>query len=86
MQLLQLNLKFGVTSDEYEQAVGPLAGQLSEVPGHRWTIWLMNEKDQEAGGIYLFEDEASLGAFPEGPIVAGVSSHPALSDIKVKVC
>ena len=44
----------------------------------------MNEKDQEAGGIYLFEDEASLMGFLQGPIVAKVSSSPALSDITVK--
>ncbi len=44
----------------------------------------MNEKDQEAGGIYLFEDEASLNAFLGGPIVAYLSSNPALSDIAVK--
>ena len=83
-RLLQINLKFNVTPSEYEQAIGGLAGPLSEVPGHRWTIFLMNENENEAGGIYLFEDEASLGAFLEGPIVAGVSSNPALSDITVK--
>ena len=84
VKLLQLNLKFSVSPDEYKQAVGPLAKELAAVPGHRWTIWLMNEEDQEAGGIYLFEDETSLMGFLRGPIVASVSSNPALSDITVK--
>ncbi len=83
-KLLQLNLKFSVSPEEYKEAVGPLANELAAVPGHRWTIWLMNEEEQEAGGIYLFEDEASLNAFLGGPIVAKVSSYPVLSDITVK--
>ena len=83
-KLLQLNLKFSVSPEEYKQAVGPLANELAAVDGHRWTIWLMNEEKQEAGGIYLFEDEASLNAFLGGPIVAKVSSYPVLSDITVK--
>lgn len=44
----------------------------------------MNEAEQEAGGIYLFDNEASVKAYLEGPIVAQVTSHPALSDFSVK--
>ena len=84
VKLLQLNLKFNVSPDEYKEAVGPLANELAAVPGHRWTIWLMNEADREAVGMYVFEDEASLNAFLQGPIVAGLSDAPILSDITVK--
>ncbi|NIN69880.1 MAG: hypothetical protein GTO63_35405 [Anaerolineae bacterium] len=44
----------------------------------------MNEGESEAGGIMLFEDEASLKAYLDGPIVAQIVSHPALSDFSVK--
>lgn len=83
-KLLQLNFKFNVTSAEYEQAVSPLAEKFAAVSGLRWKIWLMNEGESEAGGIYLFDDEASLKAFLDGPLAAAVSSHPALSDMSVK--
>lgn len=83
-KLLQLNFKFNVTSAEYEQAVSPLAEKFAAVGGLRWKIWLMNEEESEAGGIYLFDDEASLKAFLDGPLAAAVSSHPALSDMSVK--
>lgn len=56
----------------------------ANVRGCRWKIWLMNESESEAGGVYLFEDDASLKAFLEGPLVAQVTSHPALSDFSVK--
>ncbi len=84
VKLLQLNFKFNVTSAEYEQAVSPLAEKFAAVSGLRWKIWLMNEGESEAGGIYLFDDEASLKAFLDGPLAAAVSSHPALSDMSVK--
>ena len=38
----------------------------------------------EAGGIYLFEDEASVQAYLEGPLAAGVLNHPALSEFSAK--
>ena len=83
-QILQVNFKFNVAREQYESTVAPIAQQFAEVPGCVWKIWLMNEKDSEAGGIYLFADEASVDAFKGGPLVAGVLAHPALSDFNIK--
>jgi len=83
-RIMQLNFKFSVTGSEYEQAVTPLASQIGAVAGLRWKIWILNEAEGEAGGIHLFEDEASVNAYLEGPIAAQVISHPALSDFSVK--
>ena len=83
-RILQLNFKFSVSGAEYEQAVSPLASQFAALDGLRWKIWFINEAEGEAGGIYLFDDEASLTAFLEGPLAAQVTSHPALSDFSVK--
>jgi hypothetical protein len=82
--LLQLNFKYNVTREEYEGAVSPLADKFAAVPGLRWKIWIINETETEAGGIYLFEDEASLKALLESELAAGVINHPALSDFSVK--
>ncbi|MEE8417766.1 MAG: YdhR family protein [candidate division Zixibacteria bacterium] len=83
-KILQLNFKFNVTSAEYEQAVSPLAEKFAAVDGLRWKIWLMNESETEAGGLYLFDNETSLKSFLDGPLAAAVSNHPALSDMSVK--
>ena len=82
--LLQLNFNYSVTSTEYEGAVSPLADQFAELPGLRWKIWIINEAENTASGIYLFEDEASLKAYIESDLAAGVINHPALSDFSVK--
>ena len=83
-KILQINFKFSVPRAAYEQTVAPMASDFAAVPGCRWKIWLMNEAENEAGGIYLFEDDASLQTFLASPLVAAVTSHPALRDFSVK--
>ncbi|HEY9661571.1 MAG TPA: monooxygenase [Allocoleopsis sp.] len=45
------------------EALIPLAQSIATTPGLIWKIWTENPETQEAGGIYLFEDEASLEAY-----------------------
>lgn len=82
--VLQINFKFSVSPAELAEAFGPLAEPIAKVPGLRWKIWSLNEGASEFAGIYLFDDADSVQAFLEGPIVAGVSKHPAVSDINAK--
>lgn len=83
-KILQIDFKFNMSERDYERALTPLADDIAAVPGLLWKVWLINEVQSEAGGIYLFEDEASLDAYLHGPIMAGVSAHPALSGFSVK--
>ena len=80
----QINFKFSVSRAEYEQAATSLASEFADVAGLRWKVWLMNEAESEAGGIYLFDDDSSLQAFLAGPLAAKVNSHPAFSDMNAK--
>jgi hypothetical protein len=84
-KILQINFKLNMPPAEYEQAVAPLAGAIAETPALAWKVWLINAAQHEAGGLYLFDDEASLQAYVNGPIVDGVKKHPGLSDITAKV-
>ena len=83
-QILQVNFKFNVPRELYEKTIEPMAQDFADVPGCLWKVWLMNDKANEAGGIYLFADEAALDTFKGSPLVATVLSHPALSDYSVK--
>ena len=82
--VLQINFKFSVSPAELAEAFGPLAEPIAKVPGLRWKIWSLNEATSEFAGIYLFDDADSVQVYLEGPIIAEVSKHPALSDISVK--
>jgi len=82
--LLQINFKFNVSPAELAEAFAPLTEPIAAVPGLRWKIWSLNADTSEFAGIYLFDDAESVQAYLEGPIIAGVSEHPALSDINAK--
>jgi Putative mono-oxygenase ydhR len=83
-RILQINFKYSVPRAEYERAVASMADPISKVAGLQWKIWILNEKESEAGGIYHFDSEASADAYLQGPIVAQVVRHPALGDFQVK--
>jgi len=82
--VLQINFKFNISPAELAEGFGPLAEPIANVPGLRWKIWSLNADTSEFAGIYLFEDKESVKAYLEGPIIAQVSAHPALSDISAK--
>jgi hypothetical protein len=83
-RILQINFKLNVPRADFEAAARSLAQEYAEVDGLRWKIWLMNEKENEAGGIYVFDNEASLGAFLSGSLAKKVSEHPAVKNMSVK--
>jgi hypothetical protein len=83
-RILQINFKYDMTAAEYEEAVAPLADPISKANGLLWKVWIINEEENEAGGIYLFKDAASVNAYMNSEIVAGIVSHPKLSDISAK--
>ena len=84
-KILQVNMKFGIPRVDLEKAFLDGAQPIADTPGLAWKVWLMNEAEHTAGGIYLFESDAALQAYLAGPIVAGLKSSPVLSDLSVKV-
>lgn len=64
MKLLQMDFPFdGPGKDEMNTSFQDLAKSIAGYPGLIWKIWTVNEGTHEGGGIYLFEDEASLNAY-----------------------
>lgn len=84
MPILQVNFKLNVSSAEYQSICDSVAQAFAQVQGLRWKIWLLNEQEKEAGGIYLFADEAALNEYLSGPLVARVKSMPEIRELSVK--
>ena len=84
-KILQINFKYSGSAAKLGADFAPAAQPIADTPGLRWKIWIVNEETRDSGGIYLFDDEASVQAYLSGPIVASVGAHPALSDISVKI-
>ena len=59
-QILQVNLKFNIPRNDLETAWLDAAQPIADTPGLLWKVWLMNEAESEAGGIYLFDDTVFL--------------------------
>lgn len=81
-KILQVNFKFSMSKAEYEQVCLPEAPNLAAVPGLRWKVWIMNEVEHEAGGIYLFDDETLLQSFVE--LLKAMLDAPVFSDVRMK--
>lgn len=84
-KLLQVNVKFSIPRADLEAAWLQAAQPIAELPGLRWKVWLMNEEEREAGGIYLFESESAAKSYLDSPIVAALKASPAVSNISAKL-
>ncbi len=78
-KILQINYKFKGPRSEYERENLPYAQPIANIPGLRWKVWIINEAQSEAGGIYLFDTDAAMQAFLDGPIIAEMKGDPTLS-------
>ena len=84
-QILQVNMNYSIPRAALETAWLGVAQPSADTPGLVWKVWLMNEQEKEAGGIYLFESEEAANAYVSGPIVAGLKASPAVSNISAKM-
>jgi len=84
-KILQINFKFKATRPQVEQLFLQGAKPIANVKGLLWKVWLMNEAEKSAGGIYLFKDDASVEAYLKGEIIASVKKNPAISNFEAKV-
>ena len=84
-QILQVNMNFSIPRADLEAAWLGVAQPIADTPGLIWKVWLLNEKEKEAGGIYLFESEEAASAYVSSPIVAALKASPAVSNISAKM-
>jgi hypothetical protein len=77
--ILQINYKFNGPRAAYEKENLPYAQPIADLSGLCWKVWIINEAQSEAGGIYLFDNDARLQSFLDGPIIAEIKGDPTLS-------
>ncbi|HTS27011.1 MAG TPA: YdhR family protein [Bryobacteraceae bacterium] len=82
--ILQINFNLNVPVSEYQKMADSVGHAFRDVPGLRWKIWLLNPAAQEAGGIYLFDSQASLNSHLNGPLVAQLRGLPSIRNISMK--
>jgi Putative mono-oxygenase ydhR len=78
-RILQINYRLNGPRAEYENENLPYAQPIADIPGLRWKVWIINEAQSEAGGIYLFDNDGAAQTFVDGPIIAEMKGDPTLS-------
>ena len=84
-KILQINLKYKISTDALSKAFMEVAKPVANVKGLEWKVWIHDAEKKMAGGIYLFKDEKSVKDYLNSKIVADIMKNPALSDIDAKV-
>ena len=83
-KLVQINIRLRCSGAEYEKAVAPLAQAIADAAGLQWKLWLLNDAEHAASGIYLFADESSARAYLSGAVLARSIGHPLIGDVSIK--
>ena len=64
--LVQFNFRYlGPFGETLADSLDRLARTIAAEEGLQWKIWIENEGEEEAGGIYLFDDETVARAYIE---------------------
>ena len=82
--ILQINFNLNVPAAEYHKMAASVSEAFLDVAGLKWKIWLLNPVTQEAGAIYLFDSQASLDAYVNGPLVARLRALTAIRNVSMK--
>ncbi len=88
LSILVVNYKYDLRDDNDPIEAGKndeVAAVFRNFPGLGIKFGIANQDDEnEYGGIYLFEDDASLEAFLASPILKEFSEHPDVSELTYK--
>ena len=76
--VLHMRLKLRVPPDVFLAQSREAAAVIASVEGLVWKIWISQQEELEAGGIYLFANREAAEAYLNGPVVQAVRSNPAV--------
>jgi hypothetical protein len=86
MKLLQVNYSRERGQGDGEQAEHLLgaAEKISGLPGLQWKLWIYDDSQKVAGGIYLFDTEEHARAWGDDTLPASLGALPGVSDIDAR--
>lgn len=82
MHVQIINFKLtGIGERDYIGLCDELAPAFAAVTGLQTKLWLANSSEGLYGGVYVWDSAASMEAFAQTDLFAGVVAHPNLTDI-----
>lgn len=80
VQIVTFRLK-GMTPAGYDALCDQVAPAIARLPGLISKVWLADEAANTYGGVYLWEDRASMEAFLKTDLFRAVATNPQLAEI-----
>jgi hypothetical protein len=81
-KIFTTKFNYNIPTEELRIIMPAVAPKFSEIPGCYWKIWLTNEDEKTAGGVYLFESNVKLEEFLNSKLFASVVNNPAFSNFE----
>jgi len=73
--VVQINFDLSIPAAEMGKHAVQIADRFNHVDGLIWKIWIANEIQHIAGGIYLFENIVKANEYADGDLVADLRRH-----------
>ena len=80
--VLHLRFKLRVSPDVLLAHSREAASIIASAKGLIWKIWVLQEKEFEMGGVYLFANRETAEAYLNHPAIQAVCSNPAVVSIQ----
>jgi len=81
-KIFTTKFNYSIPTEELKKIMPAVAPKFSGIPGCIWKIWLINENNKEAGGVYLFESATELEQFLNSKLFASVANNPDFSNLQ----
>jgi hypothetical protein len=86
VKLLQVNYRreHGQGNREQAESLLSAAEKISGLPGLQWKIWIYEDSEGAAGGIYLFDTEEHARAWGDDMLPGSLGELPGVSEIEAR--
>jgi Putative mono-oxygenase ydhR len=86
MKLLTVRYARERGHDDPDQAAALLqaAERISGLPGLVWKVWIHEDSERAAGGLYLFDTEEHARAWGDDMLHSSLGHMPGVSDIETR--
>lgn len=84
-KLLQVTFHYQGQGNAYQELVQILSQFVATTPGLIWKTWLINERQAEAGGLYLFTNTRALEHYLHGSIMTSLEHCEDIGNVSVKI-
>lgn len=81
--MLHVEFQHDLPAMDYLTLVDQVAPAIADVDGLVWKVFVVSGP-KEAGGVYLFRDNAAAQAYANGPFIAQLRSHPGVRNLIVR--